>query len=137
MARDRRRRTGRRPVAAAQGARGAGVFEVSRGPYAAGPASFIGETLARLGVRNVVPADLGRSRLSPEYLLRAQPELIMLSNRSAQPPALYPGWHHLAAIQAGRLCIFGPEQADVLVRPGPRMAEAARLMAACLSEKFS
>ncbi len=120
-------------------ARGARVFfEVSRGPYAAGPASFIGETLARLGVRNVVPADLGPfPRLSPEYLLRAQPQLIMLSNRSAQPPALYPGWHHLAAIQAGRLCIFGPEQADVLVRPGPRMAEAARLMAACLSEKFS
>jgi iron complex transport system substrate-binding protein len=37
-------------------------FEVSRGPYAAGPQSFIGETLTQLGVRNVVPADLGPFR---------------------------------------------------------------------------
>ncbi|WP_313075223.1 helical backbone metal receptor [Melaminivora sp.] len=119
-------------------ARGARVFfEVSRGPYAAGQPSFIGETLARLGARNVVPASLGPfPRLSPEYVLRAQPDLVMVSNRSAQPVALYPGWHNLPAIKAGRLCVFGPEQADVLVRPGPRMAEAARIMAGCLSEKL-
>lgn len=119
-------------------ARGARVyFEVSRGPYAAGQPSFIGETLARLGARNVVPADLGPfPRLSPEYVLRAQPDVIMVSNRSAQPMTRYPGWDKLAAIRAGRLCVFGPEQSDVLVRPGPRMAEAARLMAGCLSEKF-
>ncbi|GAB2731324.1 ABC transporter substrate-binding protein [Melaminivora jejuensis] len=119
-------------------ARGARVyFEVSRGPYAAGQPSFIGETLARLGARNVVAADLGPfPRLSPEYVLRAQPDVIMVSNRSAQPMTRYPGWDKLAAIRAGRLCVFGPEHSDVLVRPGPRMAEAARLMAGCLSEKF-
>ncbi len=119
-------------------ARGARVyFEVSRGPYAAGQTSFIGETLARLGARNVVAAELGPfPRLSPEYVLRAQPDVVMVSNRSAQPLQLYPGWQHLAAVRAGRLCVFGPEQADVLVRPGPRMAEAARLMAGCLSEKL-
>ncbi|SDL96691.1 iron complex transport system substrate-binding protein [Oryzisolibacter propanilivorax] len=120
-------------------ARGARVyFEVSRGPYVAGQHSFIGETLARLGVRNVVPAELGPfPRLSPEFVLRARPDLVMVSNRSGQPRATYPGWNNLAAIQAGRLCVFGPEQADVLVRPGPRMAEAARIMARCLGEKFS
>ena len=48
---------------------------------------------------------------------------------------LYPGWHRMPAIQAGRLCVFGPEHSDVLVRPGPRMAEAARLMARCAVEK--
>ena len=32
----------------------------------------------------------------------------------------------------GGLCVFTPEESDVLIRPGPRMAEAARLMAACL-----
>lgn len=119
-------------------ARGARVyFEVSRGPYAAGQPSFIGETLSRLGARNVVPAELGPfPRLSPEYVLRSQPDVVMVSNRSAQPLALYPGWNRLAAIKAGRLCVFGPEQSDVLVRPGPRMAEAARIMAGCLSEKL-
>src|SRR5690606_34904187 len=33
-------------------------FEVSRGPYAAGTSSFIGETLQRLGVQNIVGPEL-------------------------------------------------------------------------------
>ncbi|MEY3523987.1 MAG: hypothetical protein RIR92_52, partial [Pseudomonadota bacterium] len=41
-------------------ARGSRVYvEVGRGPYAAGESSFIGQTLARLGARNIVPAALG------------------------------------------------------------------------------
>ena len=119
-------------------ARGVRVyFEVNRGPYAAGESSFIGETLARLGVRNVVPPELGPfPRLNPEFVLRAQPGLIMVSNRTGQPLALYPGWQNLAAVKAGRLCEFGPDQSDVLIRPGPRMAEAARIMADCLAKSF-
>src|SRR5690606_28170748 len=40
--------------------RGARVyFEVSSGPFAAGQASFMGETLARLGADNIIPAALG------------------------------------------------------------------------------
>jgi iron complex transport system substrate-binding protein len=31
--------------------------------------------------------------------------------------------------------VFANDESDVLVRPGPRMAEAARLMARCLQEK--
>lgn len=119
-------------------ARGARVFfEVNRGPYAAGANSFIGETLARLGVRNVVPAELGPfPRLNPEFVLRAQPDVLMVANRSMQPMTMYPGWSHLAAVKAGRVCDFGPELSDVVVRPGPRMAEAARIMARCLAEKY-
>lgn len=119
----------------AQGARV--YFEVNRGPYAAGATSFIGETLARLGVRNVVPPALGPfPRLNPEFVLRANPDVLMFTNRSAQPLQLYPGWQNLAAVKARRMCEFGPEQADILIRPGPRMAEAARLMAGCLSRVF-
>jgi iron complex transport system substrate-binding protein len=33
-----------------------------------------------------------------------------------------------------RVCIFPTEEANVLVRPGPRMAEAARIMARCLEK---
>lgn len=119
-------------------ARGVRVyFEVSRGPYAAGATSFIGETLARLGVRNVVPAQLGPfPRLNPEFVMRAQPDVIMVANRSMQPMVLYPGWQNMAAVKEGRMCDFGPDQSDVVVRPGPRMAEAARIMAGCLTEKF-
>ena len=125
------------PARARQGGGARVYFEVNRGPYAAGAASFIGETLTRLGVRNVVPAALGPfPRLSPEFVLRAQPDVIMISNRGMQPMTLYPGWQSLSAIRQGRLCEFGPDDADVLVRPGPRMAEAARIMAGCLAKVF-
>lgn len=111
-------------------------FEVSRGPYAAGPQSFIGETLTQLGVRNVVPADLGPfPRLSPEFLLRAQPDVIMLGNRSMQVATSYPGWNSLKAVRGNQVCTFSEQEANVIVRPGPRMAEAAQLIARCLIDK--
>jgi iron complex transport system substrate-binding protein len=34
-----------------------------------------------------------------------------------------------------RVCDFKSEESDVLVRAGPRMAEAARLMANCMTDK--
>ena len=111
-------------------------FEVSRGPYAAGQASFIGETLERLGVKNVVPASLGPfPRLNPEYVVRANPDLIMVGNRTMQAMVPYPGWTSIKAVREQRICVFGMDDADVVVRPGPRMAEAARIMAQCLEEK--
>ena len=111
-------------------------FEVSRGPYGAGEASFIGESLTRLGVRNVVPASLGPfPRLNPEFVVRANPDIIMIGNRSMQAMVPYPGWATMRAIRENRLCVFGPGDSDVVVRPGPRMAEAARIMARCLVDK--
>ncbi len=108
-------------------------FEVSRGPYAAGESSFIGETLTRLGVKNVVPAKLGPfPRLNPEYVVRANPDVIMIGNRSMVNAQAYPGWNSIKAVRTNRVCVFGVGDSDVVVRPGPRMAEAARLMAKCL-----
>ena len=111
-------------------------FEVSRGPYAAGESSFIGETLTRLGVKNVVPASLGPfPRLNPEFVVRANPDLIMVGNRSMQAMVSYPGWSGIKAVREQRICVFGVDESDVVVRPGPRMAEAARIMARCLEDK--
>lgn len=111
-------------------------FEVSRGPYAAGESSFIGETLTRLGVKNVVPASLGPfPKLNPEFIVRANPDVIMAGNRSMQAMTSYPGWASIKAVKNQRVCSFSTEESDVVVRPGPRMAEAARIMARCLQEK--
>ncbi|MGH6640708.1 MAG: ABC transporter substrate-binding protein [Polaromonas sp.] len=111
-------------------------FEVSRGPYAAGESSFIGETLTRLGVKNVVPAALGPfPRLNPEFVVRANPDVIMVGNRSMQAMVAYPGWSSIKAVREQRICVFGVDESDVVVRPGPRMAEAARIMAKCLEDK--
>ena len=111
-------------------------YEVSRGPYGAGSSSFIGETLTRLGVQNIVSAQLGPfPKLNPEYVVRANPDLIMVGARSAAGLAERPGWAGIRAVREQRICEFGAEHTDVLVRPGPRMAEAARLMAQCLADK--
>ncbi|WP_434057669.1 ABC transporter substrate-binding protein [Acidovorax cavernicola] len=111
-------------------------FEVNTGPYAAGDSSFIGETLARLGVKNIVPASLGPfPKLNPEFVVRANPDLIMVSVRSAMGLEQRPGWGSIRAVREGRVCRFDAEQTDVVVRPGPRMDEAARLMAQCLTDK--
>ncbi|QTN30485.1 ABC transporter substrate-binding protein [Rhodoferax sp. AJA081-3] len=117
--------------------RGARVyFEVNQGPYAAGEVSFIGETLTRLGAKNIVPAKLGPfPKLNPEYIVRANPDLIMIGQRSADGLQQRPGWQNIRALREQRLCIFPSEEANVLVRPGPRMAEGARLMAKCLESK--
>jgi len=111
-------------------------FEVNRGPYAAGEASFIGETLTRLGVKNVVPAALGPfPRLNPEFVVRANPDIIMVGSGSMQGMLDYPGWSAIKAVRDKHICVFPADASDVLVRPGPRMAEAARIMAQCIADQ--
>lgn len=119
------------------GVRGTRVyFEVNQGPYAASESSFIGETLTRLAAKNIVPAKLGPfPKLNPEYIVRANPDLIMVGQRSADGLQARPGWQSIRALREQRVCIFPTEEANVLVRPGPRMAEGARLMARCLASK--
>lgn len=108
-------------------------FEVSSAPYGASESSFIGETLSRLGARNILPSNLGPfPKINPEYVVRAQPDIIMASENNFADMATRPGWQNLRAMQAQRICNFKKEDADVLVRAGPRMAEAARLMAQCM-----
>ena len=111
-------------------------FEVNPGPYAAGESSFIGETLTRLGVKNIVPAALGPfPKLNPEFIVRANPDLIMVGEKTAPGMAQRPGWASMRALREQRLCVFPVAESDILVRPGPRMAEGARLMALCLAQK--
>jgi len=96
--------------------------------------SFIGLTLARLGAQNIVPAALGPfPKLNPEFIVRANPDLIMIGQRSLEGLAQRPGWPRLRAMRERRVCVFSSEESDILVRAGPRMAEAARLMARCLA----
>jgi iron complex transport system substrate-binding protein len=108
-------------------------FEIGGGPYAAGTTSFIGETLTRLGMANIVPAELGPfPKLNPEFVVRARPDLIMGGQREQAALAQRPGWNSLAAVRQQRLCGFDPAPYEVLIRPGPRLGEAAALLADCL-----
>jgi iron complex transport system substrate-binding protein len=111
-------------------------YEVSVGGFAAGTTSFIGETMARLGAQNIVTPDLGPfPRINPEYVVRADPDIVMIGQRNVLGMAQRPGWAGMRALRDKRVCVFSTEESDVLVRPGPRMAEGARLLAKCLAEK--
>lgn len=116
-------------------------FEVNAAPYGAGEASFMGETLKRIGADNIIPASLGAfPKLSPEFVVRANPDVIMLGRDDEVAHqtdrvgslAKRPGWSSIAAIQSRRVCRFTADESNVLVRAGPRMPEGARLMAECL-----
>ena len=111
-------------------------FEVNPAPYAAGESSFMGETLTRLGAKNIIPAALGPfPKINPEFVVRANPDVIMVGLRGSAGFEQRPGWAAMRALREKRLCVFSNDDADVLVRPGPRMAEAAMLMAQCLKDK--
>ncbi|MCZ2090386.1 MAG: helical backbone metal receptor [Burkholderiales bacterium] len=122
------------PVAA----RGQRVYyEITPAPHAAGQGSFIHELLLALGLVNVIddPALGPFPRLNPELVVRADPDLIMVSQGGAADMARRPGWAGLRALREGRVCEFNAAQRDILVRPGPRMPEAARLMADCAARR--
>lgn len=108
-------------------------FEVAASPYAAGEASFVGETLARLGMANIVPAAMGPfPKLNPEFVVRARPDIVMASARAVAEMPQRPGWAALAALRQGRHCGFANERYEMLVRPGPRLADTAEALADCL-----
>ena len=113
-------------------------IEVNRAPFGAGPQSFIGETLSRLGAQNILQAQSDAfPRINPEFVIRAQPDLIMISERDLAAMLERPGWSTMAAIKSNRICAFTTIDQDILVRPGPRLAQAARIMADCLKRFVS
>lgn len=108
-------------------------FEIGGGPYAAGRSSFIGETLSALGMHNIVPPELGPfPKLNPEFVVRARPDLVMGVAREQAALVARPGWGSIPAVAQKRLCAFDTPRYEMLIRPGPRLGEAAAAMADCL-----
>jgi len=120
-------------------ARGLRVYvEVSSTPHGAGEASFIGQLLKDLGAHNILPASMGPFPVvNPEHVVQARPQVVLVGDSSQALMRARPGWSDLPAMQAPRLCALSPAQADVLMRPGPRMAEAAQLVVDCLNRSVT
>lgn len=111
-------------------------FEVDEGAYAAGSSSFIGQTLQRLGLGNIVPASMGPfPKLNPEFIVREDPDLILAPARELAAMPRRPGWRGLSALRGPgvRGCGFDAADYELLIRPGPRLGEAAARVADCLA----
>jgi iron complex transport system substrate-binding protein len=83
---------------------------------------------------NIVPPELGPfPKLNPEYVVRARPDLVMGVAREQAALLGRPGWGSLPALANKRLCAFDTPRYEMLIRPGPRLGEAAAAMADCLA----
>jgi iron complex transport system substrate-binding protein len=108
-------------------------FEIGSDGYAASRSSHIGELLAQLGARNIVPGELGTvPKLNPEFVVRADPQVIMVVEHNVPSLQERPGWHLMRAVRDRRVCGLTAAENDVIMRPGPRIAEGAWVMARCL-----
>jgi iron complex transport system substrate-binding protein len=113
-------------------------FEVNPAPYAAGGSSFIGEILSQLNLINIIPESLGPfPKINPEFVVQAKPDVILLTESTVADIQKRPGWNSIPAVMRDRICAFSTDQNDVLVRPGPRMGEAALIISQCIQEKMS
>jgi iron complex transport system substrate-binding protein len=113
-------------------------FEVNPAPFAAGSTSFIGEILTQLGLVNIIPKSLGPfPKINPEFVVQAKPDVIILTESTLADIQKRPGWGSIPAVSKNQICVFTGEQNDVLVRPGPRMGEAALIISQCIQEKMS
>lgn len=114
--------------------RGRSVYvEVGVGPTAASAASFIGETVARLGLVNIVPGDMGLfPRVNSEMVVRRGPDLVIGPQTTLFNVTDRPGWAGMQALRQHQVCQLDADRMDLLSRPGPRLGEAAHMLVDCL-----
>jgi iron complex transport system substrate-binding protein len=116
--------------------RGRTVYiEVGIGPTAASDKSFIGETIARLGMSNIViHAGDGPlfPRINPEMVVRRSPDLILGPQTTLSAMTDRPGWGSMQAVRKQQVCQLDADRMDLLSRPGPRLGEAAHMLVDCL-----
>jgi cobalamin transport system substrate-binding protein len=121
--------------------RGTGLtyyYELTNDLYTVTSKTFIGQVYGLFGVTNIADkADKqgsGYPQLSPEYLLKADPDLIFLADtkccgQSAATVAKRPGWKDLTAVRAGGVV---PLDDDVASRWGPRLVDLVKAVGAAV-----
>jgi iron complex transport system substrate-binding protein len=113
-------------------------YELDQTYYSAGSSTFIGQVLGQLGLRSIADAAKGTAanggypQLSGEFILRANPDYILLADtvccgQSVATVAARPGWSGLAAVKSGR--VLGLND-DVASRWGPRVVDLLSQVAA-------
>lgn len=97
---------------------------------AAGPGTFVDQLLRRAGARNALAdLDILWPQLSLEEVVRRAPDVVIAGTTTPDPLSRLrkePGWRDVPAVREGRVYAVDP---NLVNRPGPRMDEAAVLLA--------
>lgn len=110
-------------------------YELDDQHYSVTSATFIGQLLSLLGLRNIADAAAtgGNTypQLSAEYILEQDPDLVLLADtkcckQSAATVAARPGWSDLKAVTHGGVVALDD---DIASRWGPRLPELLRAVA--------
>jgi len=104
-------------------------YELDDTYYSVTSDTFIGAVLGELGLKNIADqakgASSGYPQLSAEYIVQADPDLILLADtkccaQDAEKVAKRPGWSDLSAVKNGGVVELDD---DVASRWGPRIAD--------------
>lgn len=95
--------------------------------FTAGPGSFIHELIELAGGVNVASGAASPfPQLSPEEIVRADPEVVVLGDAgygvTVEQVLARPGWSSITAVRTKRIVPVDP---NLMHRPGPRIVEAA------------
>jgi iron complex transport system substrate-binding protein len=108
--------------------------------YSATSQTFIGSIYTALGAKNIADGAgkkaPGYPQLSAEYILRSNPDLIVLSDtrccaQTLEKVAARPGWKRIDAVQDGDVV---EADDDIASRWGPRIVEFVRAVAEAMAK---
>lgn len=100
-------------------------------PWTTGAGTFIDNIITLAGGTNIAASQEGDwIQVSVEFLLESEPKAIFLADANygvtAESVAEREGWGKIAAVASGAIY---PLDSDIASRPGPRLADAAEIMA--------
>lgn len=108
-------------------------------PWTSGSYTFMSDLVASSGGRNVFDTQSsGWFMVNKEQIYAKQPQVIVIISATpvtsqeeyqAVLDSLDPMWKNTPAYEDGEVYVFSGDAADILQRPGPRLAEAAELLA--------
>lgn len=105
--------------------------------FAASRYGFIGSVYRALGAENIADAadtdQTGYPQLTEEYIIEADPELIVITDQASYPAddvAARPGWAEVAAVRNGNIVVV---DADIASRWGPRLPQFVTAAAEALA----
>lgn len=122
-------------------------YELGANPfYSVTDSTFVGGLLSLLGMKSIADVATGAAaaggypELSPEFILKANPDYILLSDtgsnggQDAASVAARPGWAGLTAVKNGHIITLN---ADVASRWGPRVIQLLQTVAAAIKPSSS